>query len=125
MGEPKDFLVKTSDACGKVQMNSGNSSVIFPFHVCNIPVRKQLWLQKDAISSWLLNRFKVHAAEIAIAKDASGSKSLQTNLHPEKKSDSEKSISIPAFSSELEMLAQAYIQQETGMERVRMIFKKE
>ncbi|KAK3800646.1 hypothetical protein RRG08_003053 [Elysia crispata] len=84
--------------------------------MCKVSQRIRCCLSRGGVNSWFMNQFSVRAA---VAEDDS-SRVSSPQEHPK---NTVKPISI--VSSELEMLARAYIQQETGMERVKMIFKKD
>lgn len=89
-------------------------SLIFPSHLYRLESWSRKWSPVYSIRSWLLKNLTVRAAETnSSVKD-------QDVL-----SDQQHALSIPAVSPELELLARAYIQHETGKERVKMIFKKD
>ena len=117
MADPTDCSTSKGKLANQVQnMNHSNISIVFPFHMCKVSQRIRCCLSRGGVNSWFMNQFSVRAA---VAEDDS-SKVSSPQEHPK---NTVKPISI--VSSELEMLARAYIQQETGMERVKMIFKKE
>ncbi|GFR62004.1 RPII140-upstream gene protein [Elysia marginata] len=123
MAEPKGFSELTRRFYeSKEPRNSGLKTVLFPSHLYKLPSKEGHWPFKDSVSSWLMKSFIVKAAETNFSnKDAP---SHTTSTH-ETQAAPESSLLTPTFSPELEMLAQAYIEHETGTERVKMIFKKD
>ncbi|GFN90885.1 complex i assembly factor timmdc1, mitochondrial [Plakobranchus ocellatus] len=95
--------------------------MIFPFAMCSGTNYKKHWPGTSFVGQWLLNSFKVHAAHTDSAEDAVLTTKSENSEEKHHNSESITSMHLNEFY----VLANAYIQQETGKERVRMMFQKD
>ncbi|RUS77111.1 hypothetical protein EGW08_015127 [Elysia chlorotica] len=115
MAEPTDLPTPKRKLSSELLMNNGYSTMVFPFQLCKVSQRIKRCLSSSEVSSWLMKSFTVHAASDKDVPSSTSSTQEQSNAEK----------SVPMFSPETEILARAYIEQESGEERVRMIFKKD